>query len=397
MLTRSSRSERLEKMEERIYLDHAAAMPVHPGVARFCRQFPDGFAGNPSTIYREGLQAQEAVATARERVAALVGTSAPDSIIFTSGATESNNIAIRGAALRNRKFGKRVVASATEHISVLNPAKDIQKGGFALTLAPVDRFGTIDLDALAAAVTPGTVITSIHHANNEIGTIQPIREVSAIVHEQGGLLHVDATDAAGRIPIDVERDGIDLLTLSGNQLGGPDGVGALYIRPGVRVQPVLVGGGQERGLRPGTENVFSIACMGEAARLAGEEMAGESKRLAAIRDRLIAGITGIEEAYLTGHPEERLPHHASFRFSRIEGESIQLAMDMLGIAVATGSACTSRTLEASHVLLAIGLAHAEAHGSMVATLGRRNNMDEVPRIVGAVGETVKRLRAITPL
>ncbi len=384
-------------MEERIYLDHAAAMPVHPEVARFGRRFPDGFVGNPSTIYQEGLQAQETLAAAREKVAALVGASAPDSIIFTGGATESNNIAIRGTALRNRKSGKNVVASTIEHISVLNPAKDLQKSGFSLTLAPVDRYGTIDLAALAAAVTPETVVTSVHYANNEIGTIEPIREVAEIVHDRGGLLHVDAADAAGRIPINVKRDGIDLLTLSGNQLGGPDGIGALYIRPGVRVQPVIVGGGQERGLRPGTENVFSIACMGEAARLAKEEMPEESKRLAAIRDRLIAGITEIEEAYLTGHPTMRLPHHASFRFSRIEGESIQLAMNLLGIAVATGSACTSRTLEASHVLLAIGLAHEEAHGSMVATLGRENSEDEVPRIVGAIEETVKRLRAITPL
>ncbi len=384
-------------MEERIYLDHAAAMPVHPGVLRFGRQFPGDFAGNPSTLYQEGLAAQEAVSRAREQVAALVGASAPDSIIFTSGATESNNIAIRGTALRNAKRGKNVVASAIEHISVLNPAKDLQKSGFTLTLAPVDHYGTIDLDALRKAVTQETVVTSVHYANNEIGTVEPIREAAEIVHDRGGVLHVDATDAAGRMPVDVEHDGIDLLTLSGNQLGGPQGIGALYIRPGGRVQPVLVGGGQERGLRPGTENVFSIACMGEAARLAGEEMPGESRRLRTIRDRLISGITEMEEAYLTGHPTERLAHHASFRFSRIEGESIQLAMDMLGIAVATGSACTSRTLEASHVLLAIGLAHDEAHGSMVATLGRTNSPDEVPRIVRAVEETVKRLRAITPL
>ena len=384
-------------MEERIYLDHAAAVPVHPGVARFCRQFPAGFAGNPSTIYQEGLAAQATVAGAREKVAALVGARDPASIIFTSGATESNNIAVRGTALRNQKMGKRVVTSAIEHISVLNPAKDLQKNGFTFTQVPVDRFGVIDLDALAAAVMPETVVTSVHYANNEIGTIEPIREVAEIVHDRGGFLHVDATDAAGRIPIDVERDGIDLLTLSSNQLGGPDGVGALYIRPGVRVQPVIVGGGQELGLRPGTENVFGIACMGEAARLAKEEMPEESERLRGIRDRLIAGITGIEEAYLTGHPAERLPHHASFRFARIEGESIQLAMNMLGIAVATGSACTSRTLEASHVLLAIGLAHEEAHGSMVATLGRENRADEAPRVVDAVRETVKRLRAITPL
>ncbi|CVK32938.1 cysteine desulfurase [Methanoculleus bourgensis] len=384
-------------MEERIYLDHAAAMPVHPGVIRFGRQFLEEFAGNPSTIYQEGLQAQAAVAGAREKVAALVGAKDPPSIIFTSGATESNNIAIRGTALRNAGKEKRVVVSAIEHISVLNPAKDLQKGGFTLTQVPVDHYGVLDLDALGAAVTPRTVVTSVHYANNEIGTIEPIREVAEIVHDRGGYLHVDATDAAGRIPIDVERDGIDLLTLSSNQLGGPTGTGALYIRPGVRVQPVLVGGGQERGLRPGTENVVGIACMGEAARLAGKEMPEEMRRLSAIRDRLITGITGIEDTYLTGHPRERLPHHASFRFPRIEGESIQLAMNMLGIAVATGSACTSMTLEASHVLLAIGLAHDEAHGSMVATLGRGNTLDQVPRVVNAARETVKRLRAITPL
>jgi len=248
-------------MEGRIYLDHAAAMPVHPGVARFARQFPESFAGNPSTIYREGLFAQEALAEAREKVAALIGAGDPASIIFTSGATESNNIAIRGAALRNKKTGKMVVTSTIEHISVLNPAKDLQKSGFTFTQVPVDRFGVIDLTALGAAVTPETVVTSVHYANNEIGTVQPIREVAEIVHDRGGFLHADATDAAGRIPINVGRDGIDLLTLSGNQLGGPDGVGALYIRPGVRVQPVLVGGGQERGLRPGTENVVGIACI----------------------------------------------------------------------------------------------------------------------------------------
>ncbi len=384
-------------MDERIYLDHAAAMPVRQEVLLFGMRYLEGFGGNPSTIYREGLEAQAAVARAREQVAMLVGAKDSDAIIFTSGATESNNVAIRGAALRNARKGKRIVASAIEHISVLNPAKDLQKSGFAFTQVGVDRYGTVDLDTLGAAVTPETVVTSVHYANNEIGTIEPIREVAEIVHDRGGFLHVDATDAAGRIPVDVERDGIDLLTLSGNQLGGPQGVGALYIRPGVRVQPVLVGGGQERGLRPGTENIFGIACMGEAARLAAEEMPGESERLRTIRDRLISGITEIEEAFLTGHPTERLPHHASFRFSRIEGESIQLAMNTLGIAVATGSACTSRTLEASHVLLAVGLAHGEAHGSMVATLGRENSTDEVPRIVEAARETVKRLRAITPL
>jgi cysteine desulfurase len=383
--------------KKRIYLDHAAAMPLSPDVAEFGRRFLIEYVGNPSTLYQEGLQAAEALEAARLKVAALINAEDPASVIFTGSATESNNIAIRGTALRQIRRGKSVVASAIEHISVLNPMKDLQKSGFGFTLVPVDRDGIIDLDALGASVTPETTVASVHYANNEIGTIEPIREVAEVVHERAAYLHVDATDAAGRVPIDVQRDGIDLLTLSANQLGGAEGTGALYIRPGVRLQPVLLGGGQERGLRPGTENLFGIACMGEAARLATDGMREESERLRTIRDRLIAEIMTIEGAYLTGHPTRRLPHHASFRFSRIEGESIQLSMNMYGIAVATGSACTSRTLEASHVLLAIGLTHEEAHGSMVITLGRSNTLDEVQRIGDAVRETVKRLRAITPL
>lgn len=382
---------------ERIYLDHAAAMPVDRRVLDAALPYLTEKVGNPSSLYNEGLTAKSAIEEARGRVADLINAEDTQSIIFTSGATESNNIAVRGTALRNIRTGKKIAASTIEHISVINPAKDLQKSGFAFDRIPVDAMGVVDLEALNGIVTPETAVTSVIYANNEIGTVEPIPEIAGIVHDRGRYLHVDATDAAGRIPIDVQRDGIDLLTLSGNQLGGPEGIGALYIRPGVREQPVIFGGGQERGLRSGTENLFGIVGMGEAARIAGADMQGESRRLAGIRDRLIERILTIDEAYLTGHPVKRLPHHASFRFSRIEGESIQLAMDMYGIAVATGSACTSRTLEASHVLLAIGLRHEEAHGSMIATLGRSNTMEQVPMVVDAARETVKRLRAITPL
>jgi len=235
------------------------------------------------------------------------------------------------------------------------------------------------------------------YANNEIGTIEPIKEISEIVHEKGKYLHVDATAAAGKIQIDVQKDGIDLLTLSSNDLYGPQGAGALYVKPGVKIQSIMPGGGQERGLRSGTENVFAIAGMGEAAKIAKNEINSESERLSKIRDKLISEITKIDETFLTGHPKKRLPHHASFRFSHIEGESILLNMDMYGIQIATGSACSSKTLEPSHVLLAIGLKHEEAHGSMVMTLGRSNNMNQVPKIVKAVGETVYRLRKLSPL
>ncbi|MDP6626878.1 MAG: cysteine desulfurase family protein [Methanopyri archaeon] len=382
---------------ERIYLDNGSATPINPRVLTFAQKYLGEVVGNPSSLHSEGLGGKQAVEDARERVAALINADEKGKLIFTSGATEANNLAIRGTALRNASKGKAVVASAIEHISVLNPMKDLAKQGFEMTLAPVDGTGLIDLGALEGLLTDATIVTSVMYANNEIGTIQPIEDVSTIVHEKGRYIHVDATATAGRIPIDVQRDGVDLLTLSGNALGGPPGVGALYVAPGVKLQTVLPGGGQEQGLRSGTENVFAIAGMGEAARLARDEMTKESKRLQGVRDALVKGILAIEDSYLTGHPEQRLPHHASFRFGRIEGESILLSMDMYGIAMATGSACTSRTLEASHVLLAIGLKHEEAHGSMVLTLGWSNTMAQVPAVVDAARGTVERLRNLSPL
>jgi len=382
----------------RIYLDHASAMPVDPRVLKFAEKYLQDVFGNPSSLHSAGAEAKQAIDEAREKIAALINAEDEGSIIFTSGATESNNLAIKGAALKNIVRGQEVTTSAIEHMSVLNPMKELQKNGFQLNIIPVDSTGIVDTRKLSQVLTKNTTVTSIMYANNEIGTIEPIREISQIVHEKALFLHTDATAAAGRIPIDVQKDGIDLLTLSSNDLYGPQGVGALYIKPKVKLQPILPGGGQEQGLRSGTENLFAIVGMGEAAKIAKDEMEQESKRLQEIRDKLIEEISKIKESFLTGHPTQRLPHHASFRFSRIEGESILLNLDMgYNIQVATGSACSSRTLEPSNVLLAIGLKHEEAHGSMVLTLGRSNNAEDVALISKAVRETVEKLRRLSPL
>jgi len=382
---------------DKIYLDYASGMPVDPRVFDFAKPYLMEKFGNPSSLYNDGVEAKTALEEAREKIAKFINAEDAKTIVFTGCATESNNLAIRGTALRNISLGKQVLASAIEHISVLNCMKDLQKNGFIFNIIPVDPFGFIDLKKLEEMVTKNTTVVSIMYANNEIGTIQPIKEISEIVHKKGNYLHVDAVAAAGRIPIDVQKDEIDLLTLSSNDLYGPKGAGALYVRQGVKIQPILFGGGQEKGLRSGTENIFAIAGMGEAAKIAMKDMKNESSRLQKIRDKLISEITKIEQTYLTGHPVKRLPHHASFRFSHIEGESILLNMDMYGIQVATGSACSHKTLEPSHVLLAIGLKHEEAHGSMVITLGKSNNINQVPVIVKAVKETVNRLRALSPL
>lgn len=381
----------------RIYLDHASSMPVDSRVFDFAKPYLMKSHGNPSSLHSVGLEARRAIEEARSKIAGLINAENENTIIFTGSATEANNLAVKGTALRNITQGKAVIASAIEHMSVLNPMKELQKNGFSFSTIPVDSTGVVDLKKLDSILTKNTVVTSIMYANNEIGTIEPIQEVSKIVKDKGLYLHVDAVAAAGRIPIDVQKDGIDLLTLSSNDLYGPQGAGALYVKPGVKVQSVLLGGGQERGLRSGTENVFAIAGMGEAARIAQQEMKQESNRLIPIRDTLIKEILKIEKSYLTGHPTQRLPHHASFRFSYIEGESILLNMDMYDIQVSTGSACSSKTLEPSHVLLAIGLKHEEAHGSMVLTLGRSTSMDDVPLVSKASYDTVQRLRNLSPM
>jgi cysteine desulfurase len=372
-------------------------MPVDSRVFEFAKPYLRESWGNPSSLHSVGLEAKRAVEESRGKIAEFIHAENESTIIFTGGATEANNLAVKGAALRNITKGKAVIASTIEHMSVLNPMKELQKNGFSLTMLPVDSTGIVDLKKLDSILTKDTVLSSVMYANNEIGTIEPIKDISKIVHEKGGFLHVDAVAAGGRVPIDVQNEGIDLLTLSSNDLYGPQGAGVLYVKPGVKIQSVLLGGGQERGLRSGTENVFALVGMGEAARIAQQEMKQESSRLLPIRDKFIKEILQIDQSYLTGHPTLRLPHHASFRFSFIEGESILLNMDMYGIQVSTGSACSSKTLEPSHVLLAIGLKHEEAHGSMVLTLGRSTSMEDVPVVSKATNETVQRLRRLSPM
>ncbi|MEM0466413.1 MAG: cysteine desulfurase family protein [Candidatus Thermoplasmatota archaeon] len=381
----------------RIYLDHAAAVPVDPRVIEFAQPFLSQIIGNPSSLHSVGLVARQALEEARQKIARFVNAEDEQTILFTSGATEANNLGIRGMVLRNKTKGTTVAVSAIEHMSVLNPVKDLTKQGFTMVSLPVDSTGCVNQEDLSRLVTKDTILTSIQYANNEIGTIQPIRELSKIIHDQGSYLHVDATAAAAWISIDVQRDGIDLLTLSSNDLAGPQGAGVLYVKPGIKLQPIIFGGGQEKGLRSGTENLFAIVGMGEAARFIQQEQRQERHRLQPMRDTLIKEILTIDHSFLTGHPQHRLPHHASFRFSGIEGESILLNMDMEGIQVSTGSACSSKTLEPSHVLLAIGLKHEEAHGSMVLTLGRSTTPDQIPQIIQATKKTVARLRALSPL
>ncbi len=383
---------------KRIYLDHGASMPIDQRVLEAMNQYMVNDYGNPSSLHSEGRAAKKTIGEARGSVAKLIGAEDPQSIIFTSSATEANNIAIRGVANRNRGKGNHVITSAIEHMSVVNPIKDLSKEGFDVTFIPVSPEGLVDPERIKEAITDKTILISIMHANGEIGTIEPIREIGDIAKDSGVYFHSDCVASEGRIPIDVEKDNLDMVTLSSNDIYGPRGVGALFIRKGVKIQPIMYGGGQERGLRSGTENVYSLAGMGKAAEIALEEMEGESARLTKLRDKLIDGVLGeIEEAYLTGHRTIRLPHHASFRFSYIEGESIILNLDMEGISASTGSACSSKTLEPSHVLIALGLKHEEAHGSLVLTLGHANNEDDVDYALEVISKTVERLREMSPL
>nr|WP_290901791.1 cysteine desulfurase family protein [Ferroglobus sp.] len=350
--------------------------------------------GNPSSIHSVGLEARNAMEEARGKVASLINADSSE-IVFTSGATEANNLAIIGYAMRNKSKGKHIIVSAIEHISIINCAKFLQKNGFEVDYAPVDRYGKVKLDELENLVREDTILVSIQHANPEIGTIQDIEKVRDAIKDV--TLHVDATASLGKIEVNVERLGVDMLTLSSNDIYGPRGVGALYIRKGVRVNPIILGGGQERGLRGGTENVAAIVGFGRAAEITMEEWKSEAERLKKMRDRLIEGLLKIEDTFLNGHPTDRLPNNASVRFSYIEGESIILSLDMEGIQASTGSACTSKTLQPSHVLMAIGLKHEEAHGSVVFSLGRWNKEEDVDYVLEKLPPIIERLRMMSPL
>jgi cysteine desulfurase len=379
-------------------MDHTAGKPVDPRVVEAMLPFIKLHYGNPASFHKFGQEPRNGLEEARAKVAQLINAERKESIIFTSGATESNNLAIKGFANRNKDRGARVITSSIEHMSVINPCKFLATKGFETVFLPVDQYGFVNLEALEKELTEKTVLVSIGYANGEIGTIQPIKEISQKLHSKKAILHVDATAANGQVPIDVKNEDIDLLTLSSNDMYGPKGVGALYVKDGLRLEPLLHGGGQERGLRSGTENVPAIVGFGKAAEIAEQEMDTEGERLTKLRDNFIQGLVKpTPYSFLNGHPTKRLPNNVSVRYSFIEGESMLLSLDMMGVAASSGSACTAKTLEPSHVLLAIGLKHEEAHGSLLFTLGRQNTQEEVDYVISSMPSIVKRLRAMSPL
>jgi len=385
-------------LKRRVYMDYGAAMPVDPRVIDAMMPCFTQVYGNPSSVHSLGQEPRRALEDSRGKVAQLVGAKTPAEIVFTSGATESNNLAIKGVAYRNRNRGNHIITTTIEHMSVLNPCKSLGKEGFEITYVPVDHQGVVNLEKLEGAINDRTILISVIYANGEIGTIQPIKEIGKIARDHGVYLHVDGTAAVGKVPVNVEEESIDLLTISSNDMYGPKGIGVLYVKRGTRIQPVIHGGGQEGGLRSGTENTPAIVGMGKAAEIAQAEMESEGKRLSHLRDRLISGVLeNVKDSHLNGHPTKRLPNNANLRFSYIEGESLILSLDMLDIQVSSGSACTSKTLEPSHVLLAIGLAHEEAHGSLLFTLGKQNTEEDVDYVLEALPNVVKRLREISPL
>ena len=376
-------------------MDHSATTAVDPAVREAMLPYFSERFGNPSSLYSIGRQARRAVEEARQKVADLIGAK-NEEIIFTGSGTESDNLAIKGIAYKNRKKGDHIITSSIEHHAVLHTCNYLEAQGFKVTYLPVSKEGLVAPADVEKAITPQTILITIMHANNEIGTIQPIEEIGKIAREKNIPYHTDAVQTAGKIPANVDALGVSLLSVSAHKMYGPKGVGALYIRKGTFIEPQLHGGGHERNLRSSTENVPGIIGFGKACELAKERMPDEMK-IAALRDSLIRGILEIKDSYLNGHPTKRLPNNANFRFSYIEGESMILNLDMKGVSASTGSACSSTSLEPSHVLLAIGLKPEEAHGSLRLTLGRENTKEDVDYVVSTLPEIVNKLRMISPL
>ncbi len=378
-------------------MDHGSASPVDARVLEAMMPYFDKDIGNPSSLHSAGRKAKRDLENARGLVAELICAPNPRSITFTSCATESNNLALRGAAMRYKDKGNHIITTSIEHMSVINPLKDLQRSGFEVTQIPVDKDGLVDAEKIKNAVTDKTILISVMYANGEVGTVQPVKEMGEIASDRKILFHVDGTAACGKVPVSVEEEHIDILTISSSDMYGPKGIGALYVRQGVRLMPFMLGGGQEFGMRSGSENIPGIVGMGKAAEIAAKEMVDEGARLIRLRDRLIESILKTEYTYLTGHRTKRLPNNASFRFSFIEGESIILQLNDLGITASTGSACSTKTLEPSHVLIAMGLRHEEAHGSLLLTLGSSNTEEDVDHVIDSVPKVVTRLRALSPL
>ena len=380
-----------------VYLDHAATTPAHPKVVEaMLPYFTDKF-GNPSNLHDIGREAKNAIDDARAKTAALIGAK-PEEIFFTSSGAESNNLALKGLAQANRQKGTNIIVSQIEHFSVLHAAKTLEKSGFTVTYLPVDKQGLVDPADVARAITRDTVLVSIMHANNEIGTIEPIEEISAITREKGVLFHTDAVATTGWIPVDVKALGMDALSLSGHQFYGPKGAAALFVRKGVRIKPQIEGGIQEDGRRAGTENVPALVGLGKASEIAAADIPRRLSSVAALRDRLQKGLVErIDHLVINGHPSRRLPNHLNVSLWYVEGESMLLFLNMEGISVSSGSACTSRSLKASHVLTCIGTDAAVANGTLLMTLGMGNTAEDIDYVIEKLPPIVQRLREMSPL
>jgi cysteine desulfurase len=382
---------------KRIYMDHSATTPQDPLVLQAMLPYLAEKFGNASSLHSFGLEAKEALEDSREKVAKLLGAD-PEEIVFTSGGTESDNLALKGTARRNRELGRHIITTQMEHPAILETCRKLEKEGFEVTYLPVTSQGLVEPAALEAAIRPDTILISVMHANNEVGTIQPIEEIGRIAAERDIYLHSDAVQSVGKIATDVNALGVDLLSLSAHKLYGPKGVGALYIRRGTKIESIVQGGGHERGLRSGTENIPGIVGLGRAAQLCRERMDADGQRLTKLSARLAGKVLEtVKDAWVNGSMKRRLPGSLNFGFKYVEGESLLLFLDSKGIAVSTGSACSSHKLEPSHVLLSLGLKPEECHGSLRITMGRSNTEEEVDYVAMCIVEAVDRFRGISAL
>jgi len=381
----------------RIYLDHASTTPTRPEVVKVMLPFFTDAFGNPSSIYSYGQEAKGAVEEARTKTAELIGARSEE-IVFTSGGTEADNFALKGVAYANEHKGNHIITTSIEHHAVMEVCKFLGRRGFTITYLPVDEYGLVDPQDVKKVITDKTILISIIHANNEVGTIEPISEIGKIAKEAEVYFHTDAVQTVGHIPVNVDKLKVDLLSISAHKLYGPKGVGALYIRKGTKLVSLMQGGEQEKRRRGGTENVPAIVGLGKAVELAGQEMGKEAEWLAYLRDKLIKGLgEKIDHIRLNGHPTRRLPNNVNVSVDFVEGESMLLNLDLEGICASTGSACSSASLEPSHVLLALGLSPEQAHGSLRFTLGRENSEEDMKRVLKVLPGIVARLRAMSPL
>ena len=382
----------------KIYFDHAATTPTDENVAQAMIEYMTTKFGNPSSVHAFGREVRKEVTEARDAIADLIGAANGNEIFFTSGGSESDNFALKGIAFANQKKGNHIITTQIEHHAILHTCQWLEKHGFDVTYLPVDADGLVSLDDVKAAITDKTILISVMFANNEVGTIQPIKEIGAIAKAKGIYFHTDAVQAVANVPIDVQEMNIDLLSLSGHKFYGPKGIGVLYIRRGVKIEAVQMGGAQERNLRAGTENVPAIVGLGIVARNAKRELSEKAAHLTKLRDKLIQGIqTRISNVKLNGHPTKRLPGNVNVSFRFIEGEALLLNLDIKGIAASSGSACTSGSLDPSHVLLALGLTHETAHGSLRMTLGKMNTEADIDYVLEVLPEIVTRLRSMSML